>query len=80
VPHPKDQRVLKVVHHKDLQVVEVTKDLEVQQVIQHRDLQGQQVLRVVVEIKDLQETQEPRVQRDQPHLRVLQDLQGNLQD
>jgi hypothetical protein len=55
-----------------LQVVEETKDRVDLRVIQHKDLRDQQDLEVVVETKDLLETQEPR------DLKVrlrLQDLQ-----
>jgi hypothetical protein len=67
VHHPKDQKDLKEVHHKEILVDLVTKEPKEVQVTLHKDLQVRQDLVVLVETKDLQETQEPRDQRVQLH-------------
>jgi len=74
--HHKDQKVLKVVHHKDLQEVPDLVGQVVVVEILHKDLQDQQDLVVVEVIRVVLDLQEPRVLRDQQHLQDLRDLLG----
>jgi LAS superfamily LD-carboxypeptidase LdcB len=72
----KVQKDLRVAHLRVLQVVEETKDRVDLRVIQHKDLQDQQDLEVVVETKDLLETQVPRDLKVRLRLQDLQVTKG----
>jgi hypothetical protein len=70
VVHQKDQKDLKEVHHKVILVDLVTKEPKEVQVTLHKDPQVRQDLVVLVETKDLQETQEPKGLKDRLHRQV----------